>query len=46
MAPMRLQRLKNRECDFDVLISDYAMPHLSGTDFLREARDLSRACRH
>ena len=30
--------LKKRECDFDLLISDYAMPHLSGTDFLREAR--------
>ena len=22
------------------MISDYAMPHLSGTDFLREAREL------
>jgi PAS domain S-box-containing protein len=32
--------LRNRECDFDLLITDYAMPHLSGTDFLREARDL------
>ncbi|MEA3080179.1 MAG: hypothetical protein QOF05_1587 [Sphingomonadales bacterium] len=30
--------LKQRECDFDLLITDYAMPHLSGTDFLREAR--------
>jgi CheY-like chemotaxis protein len=30
--------LKNRKCDFDLLITDYAMPHLSGTDFLREAR--------
>ena len=30
--------LKGRECDFDLLITDYAMPHLSGTDFLREAR--------
>ena len=30
--------LKKRECDFDLLITDYAMPHLSGTDFLREAR--------
>jgi PAS domain S-box-containing protein len=30
--------LKKRDCDFDVLITDYAMPHLSGTDFLREAR--------
>jgi PAS domain S-box-containing protein len=33
-----LDLLKNRECDFDILITDYAMPHLSGTDFLREAR--------
>src|SRR5438270_9113832 len=33
-----LALLKKRECDFDLLISDYAMPHLSGTDFLREAR--------
>ena len=23
---------------FDLVITDYAMPHLSGTDFLREAR--------
>ena len=30
--------LKTRQCDFDLLITDYAMPHLSGTDFLREAR--------
>jgi CheY-like chemotaxis protein len=35
-----LEILKNRECDFDLLISDYAMPHLSGTEFLREARTL------
>jgi PAS domain S-box-containing protein len=35
-----LEALKGRECDYDVLISDYAMPHLSGTDFLREARKL------
>jgi PAS domain S-box-containing protein len=33
-----LNLLKARDCDFDVLITDYAMPHLSGTDFLREAR--------
>ena len=30
--------LKKGECHFDLLITDYAMPHLSGTDFLREAR--------
>jgi len=33
-----LTLLKERRCEFDVLITDYAMPHLSGTDFLREAR--------
>ncbi len=33
-----LQLLKERKCDFDLLITDYAMPHLSGTEFLREAR--------
>ena len=33
-----LELLKKRKCDFDLLITDYAMPHLSGTDFLREAR--------
>src|SRR5438874_8536910 len=33
-----LALLKKRDCDFDLLITDYAMPHLSGTDFLREAR--------
>src|SRR6476661_907575 len=35
-----LQSLKTRECEYDVMISDYAMPHLSGTEFLREAREL------
>ena len=35
-----LKLLKKRECDFDLLITDYAMPHLSGTEFLREARKL------
>jgi len=33
-----LQLLKERKCDFELLITDYAMPHLSGTEFLREAR--------
>ena len=32
--------LRERTCDFDLLITDYAMPHLSGTEFLREARIL------
>ena len=35
-----LQTLKDHDCKVDLLISDYAMPHLSGTDFLREARGL------
>jgi CheY-like chemotaxis protein len=35
-----LALLKTRDCDFDLLITDYAMPHLSGTDLLREARQL------
>jgi CheY-like chemotaxis protein len=35
-----LEALRNGECDFDLMISDYAMPHLSGTEFLREAREL------
>jgi PAS domain S-box-containing protein len=33
-----LELMKNRKCVFDILITDYAMPNLSGTDFLREAR--------
>jgi PAS domain S-box-containing protein len=35
-----LEMLKRRDCDFDMLITDYAMPYLSGTDFLRQAREL------
>jgi PAS domain S-box-containing protein len=35
-----LASLEARECDFDLLISDYAMPQLSGTDFLEKARKL------
>jgi CheY-like chemotaxis protein len=35
-----LEALARRECNYDLLISDYAMPHLSGTDFIREARTL------
>jgi len=33
-----LQLLRHGECEYDVIISDYAMPHLSGTEFLRAAR--------
>ena len=33
-----LKLLKTRKSDFDLIITDYAMPHLSGTEFLREAR--------
>jgi signal transduction histidine kinase len=39
-GPEALALLKKRTSDFDLLISDYAMPHQSGTDFLREARAL------
>lgn len=35
-----LRILRENDCRCDLLISDYAMPHLSGTEFLREARDL------
>lgn len=34
-----LKALKD-DCDYDLMISDYAMPRLSGTEFLREAREL------
>ena len=32
--------LREGDCDYDLMISDYAMPHVSGTEFLREAREL------
>ena len=35
-----LKALRGGDCDYDLMISDYAMPHLSGTEFLREARAL------
>src|SRR5690348_7267391 len=35
-----LAALQSGDCNYDVMISDYAMPHLSGTDFLRRAREL------
>ena len=35
-----LEALKNGKCRCDLLITDYAMPHLSGTDFLRQARQV------
>ena len=35
-----LRMLKEKRCECDLMISDYAMPHLSGTDFLREAKQL------
>ncbi|HEY6662122.1 MAG TPA: ATP-binding protein, partial [Sphingomicrobium sp.] len=35
-----LRMLKEDDCRCDLLISDYAMPNLSGTDFVREARTL------
>ena len=35
-----LKLLTDGDCEYDLMISDYAMPHLSGTEFLREAREL------
>jgi PAS domain S-box-containing protein len=35
-----LEALRSGNCDYDLMISDYAMPLLSGTEFLREARGL------
>jgi CheY-like chemotaxis protein len=35
-----LQLLNDGDCNYELMISDYAMPHLSGTEFLREAREL------
>jgi PAS domain S-box-containing protein len=33
-------RVLRENCDFDLLITDYAMPHLSGTELLRAAQDI------
>jgi PAS domain S-box-containing protein len=35
-----LELLEHDRCRCDLMITDYAMPHLSGTDFLRSARKL------
>jgi PAS domain S-box-containing protein len=35
-----LDMLKRGKCRCDVMITDYAMPHLSGTDFLKSARKI------
>ncbi|MES2119153.1 MAG: response regulator [Pseudomonadota bacterium] len=35
-----LDQLREGKCECDLVISDYAMPQLSGTDFLREVRIL------
>jgi signal transduction histidine kinase len=35
-----LETLRAGDCAYDLMISDYAMPLLSGTEFLREARGL------
>ena len=35
-----LDALESGDCNYDLMISDYAMPHLSGIDFLRRAREL------
>ena len=39
-APRPSSVLKEGDCSYDVMISDYAMPHLSGTEFLRSAREI------
>jgi CheY-like chemotaxis protein len=35
-----LDELERGTCEFDLMISDYAMPNLSGTEFLRKARQV------
>jgi PAS domain S-box-containing protein len=35
-----LKALRAGKCKYDLMISDYAMPHLSGTEFLRAAREI------
>jgi CheY-like chemotaxis protein len=35
-----IRTLEERDCKCDLLITDYAMPNLSGTQFIRKARDL------
>jgi PAS domain S-box-containing protein len=35
-----LKQLDGRTCDFDLLVTDYAMPLLSGADLLRKMRDI------
>ncbi len=39
-GPEALRVLQENDCDCNLLISDYAMPHQSGSDFLRAAREL------
>jgi CheY-like chemotaxis protein len=35
-----IEMLEDAECECDVLITDYAMPHLSGTDVVKKAREI------
>jgi PAS domain S-box-containing protein len=35
-----LKALKDGDCHYDLMITDYAMPHVSGAEFLQEARTL------
>ena len=35
-----IDMLEGGACECDLMISDYAMPHLSGTDFLKKARKI------
>jgi signal transduction histidine kinase len=35
-----LATLRDGDCAYDLMITDYAMPHVSGAEFLREARTI------
>ncbi len=37
-GPEAIKTLQDGDCGYDLMISDYAMPQQSGTEFLREAR--------
>ena len=37
-GPAALDALSTPQCEYDLLISDYAMPDLAGTDLVRQAR--------
>jgi signal transduction histidine kinase/two-component SAPR family response regulator len=35
-----LEALRGGDCSYDLMITDYAMPHVSGAEFLRAAREI------